>query len=143
MWAWTWWSTWSLSAYDLALANLCKVSTTGRTIISPTRVTFPKKEPIMTVVAGRDHSIFISQRGRIYVCGSNAFGQLGINETKECATPVLLHSLKPHRAISAAASNVHSVFLVSCVLLLKFFSHFRQTMGFTCAGKIAANLVLP
>lgn len=45
----------------------------------PTKVPFPvARGKLRTVVCGRDHMLALAGDGRVYACGRNSFGQLGV-----------------------------------------------------------------
>jgi len=52
---------------------------------TPAQVVFPSDSedaPIAFVSAGERHTLFLDTIGRVYSCGSNEFGQLGIQNKK-------------------------------------------------------------
>eukprot|EP00730_Choanoeca_flexa_P019439 TRINITY_DN9494_c0_g1_i1.p1 TRINITY_DN9494_c0_g1~~TRINITY_DN9494_c0_g1_i1.p1 ORF type:complete len:1383 (+),score=338.09 TRINITY_DN9494_c0_g1_i1:605-4150(+) len=65
------------------------------------------------MAAGRDHSLFVSNRGQVFACGNNQHGQLGLADTPEVYVPTLVRLLKGKQVLDVAASNIHSVFVTN------------------------------
>lgn len=42
-----------------------------------------KLQNIVSISAGSEHSLFLSNEGIVYVCGSNEFGQLGLTHNSK------------------------------------------------------------
>jgi alpha-tubulin suppressor-like RCC1 family protein len=57
------------------------------------------------VAAGDSHSLALSWDGRVYSWGSNGHGQLGLGDTLDRASPVLVEGLEGVRAIAASFSH--------------------------------------
>lgn len=51
------------------------------------------QEKIKWCDGGQAHSVFLSESGRVWACGSNAFGQLGTGKNKKSSIPILIASL--------------------------------------------------
>ena len=59
---------------------------------------------------GKNHSIFVTSLGDVYACGSNSFGELGLDSKSiHICTPTKSNNLPPIK--SAAAGNNFSIFL--------------------------------
>lgn len=61
------------------------------------------------VAAGRNHSVVVTPNGEVLAFGSNEFGQLGLVEERNYATPTLVSGLP--RVRSVAASLGYTLFL--------------------------------
>lgn len=48
---------------------------------------------IVSVSAGGHHSVFLSDQGHVYTCGSGNNGQLGLKSTSNKFEPVLVYNL--------------------------------------------------
>ena len=88
-------------------------NTTGQigTAITALRVRTPKRieglggVSIVDVAGGRNHVIALSDDGRVYAWGSNAYGQLGNATWHDSSTPVLVSSLTDIVAIFAGRDH--------------------------------------
>ncbi|MBA3535602.1 MAG: hypothetical protein H0T84_03175 [Tatlockia sp.] len=68
------------------------------------------KEFITSAFTGNQHTILLSNLGRIFVCGENFYGQLGIGEDTSCLT---LSEVKLNEIIvSIASSETHTLLTV-------------------------------
>ena len=63
------------------------------------------------VVLGSKHSIFLTNKGNIYVCGTGSQGQLGLGQTDTKYEPVLVQSMLGKRIRMVAAGVSHSLCL--------------------------------
>jgi len=77
---------------------------------TPLQVPLPEDAFVVDVSAGRYHSLFLTRDGRVYACGSNDHGRLGIGNTDgenyDAPQLVLVQDL-----VAIAAGDRHSVFL--------------------------------
>ncbi|KAL9646488.1 hypothetical protein ABK040_006482 [Willaertia magna] len=70
-----------------------------KTISSYEPLLFPfNNESIISIALGMEHSIFLTEKHNIFVCGSNKFGQLGFKKDKSMKrVPTLLRLSSPQR----------------------------------------------
>eukprot|EP00484_Ammonia_sp_Unknown_P027793 CAMPEP_0197042950 /NCGR_PEP_ID=MMETSP1384-20130603/19247_1 /TAXON_ID=29189 /ORGANISM="Ammonia sp." /LENGTH=466 /DNA_ID=CAMNT_0042474157 /DNA_START=45 /DNA_END=1445 /DNA_ORIENTATION=- len=71
----------SIGANDSGQCGICEASPSPTNyIVSPQQIRFPHdaKAQIKSIAAGKIHSLFIDDRGRLLVCGYNYCGQLGL-----------------------------------------------------------------
>ena len=70
-------------------------------------------EEIIAVAAGYKHSVFITQSGRVFVCGDNSSGQLGLGEVRDQRTPTVIsmESFGGEAIRAVAVGATHSVFV--------------------------------
>lgn len=83
----------------------------GRDIIrinTPTRV--PSLSRIVQVACGHSHTVFLTEKGRVFACGHNEYGELGLPDKSARFVPTLIRSLK--NVVQIAAGH-HSAFLVA------------------------------
>jgi alpha-tubulin suppressor-like RCC1 family protein len=66
---------------------------------------------VKEIACGYFHSVFITREGRVYSCGSNGSGQLGLGNTGEEITPRLISGLSNVTEISCGF--YHTIFLTS------------------------------
>ncbi|CAH0729017.1 unnamed protein product, partial [Brenthis ino] len=72
---------------------------------------FIKNDPIVAISCGDEHSAVICQNGRVFVFGTNAWGQLGLGHKDEVTRPSCVKWLKPHRALFVACGRAHTIFV--------------------------------
>ncbi|CAG9560742.1 unnamed protein product [Danaus chrysippus] len=72
---------------------------------------FIKNDPIVAISCGDEHSAVICEKGRVFVFGANAWGQLGLGHKDEVTRPSCVKFLKPHRATFVACGRAHTVFV--------------------------------
>ena len=79
----------------------------------PRKIIFNDKNlnKITDIKCGGEHSLFLSDVGRVYACGHGYFGQLGLGNNKNVKTPILVHSLSNKNIIEIAAGWSHSLVL--------------------------------
>lgn len=82
----------------------------------PTQVEVPSKGDktgkLVRIAAGYNHSMALTDGGRIYSWGTGDCGQLGHGpQSKRCLTPTLVVAAAAERFVSIAASENHSVAL--------------------------------
>ena len=63
----------------------------------------------MSVECGRNHSLAITEAGRIYSWGCGGHGRLGHNNRESQSTPKLIEALQGVTVASAAAGALHSL----------------------------------
>ena len=79
----------------------------------------PTPQPISTLnsltisaIAGGEHTVFLTNDGKVYSCGWNDYGQLGLGNTTTRTTPQPISTLNS-LTISAIAGGEHTVFLTN------------------------------
>ena len=79
----------------------------------PRKIIFNDKNlnKIIDIKCGGEHTLFLSDTGRVYACGHGYFGQLGLGNNKNVKTPILVHSLTNKNIIEIAAGWSHSLVL--------------------------------
>jgi alpha-tubulin suppressor-like RCC1 family protein len=63
------------------------------------------------VACGQAHTLFLRDDGKVYACGNNSYGELGLGHNTDCSTPTLLSGLL-HPALAVYAGGHHSMFLL-------------------------------
>lgn len=51
---------------------------------------FEESDPVVDMVCGHDHSLFLTEAGRVYSCGNGADGQTGLGHFNVCGNPTLV-----------------------------------------------------
>eukprot|EP00128_Syssomonas_multiformis_P009440 Colp12_sorted_trinity150504_noHs@20584 len=90
----------------------CGVGGTSRQVRNAEKVAFPEDVKIVAIAASRRNSIFLDSNGRVYTCGTNEFGQLGIGDAskKMAREPVLIGGLlETEKIVAIAAAKLHCV----------------------------------
>jgi len=91
-------------------------------------VELPKDAFVVDVSAGRYHSLFLTKDGRVYACGSNQYGRLGVGNTddQDYDAPQLVSA---EDVVAIAAGDRHSVFLKRCGAALVTGSNDKGRIG--------------
>ena len=79
--------------------------------ISPKKIIFSENNIIIDVKCGGEHTMFLSNEGKVYVCGHGYFGQLGLGNNKNIKYPILVQSLSNKNVIEIDAGWSHSIVL--------------------------------
>ncbi|KAJ1703470.1 hypothetical protein LUZ63_003249 [Rhynchospora breviuscula] len=70
-------------------------------------------ENIVSVSAGRVHSVALTREGEVFVWGSGRNGRLGLGHTMDEGEPALIESLEGSRVLQAVAGFDHNLLLVA------------------------------
>ena len=66
---------------------------------------------VCAVSAGYDHSLFLTEDGKVYSCGRGMHGRLGHGNTQNRRRPKLIEALSGVRVCAVSAGHDHSLFL--------------------------------
>ena len=77
----------------------------------PRKINFNDNNKIIDIKCGGEHTIFLSNNGRVYACGHGYYGQLGLGNNKNIKSPILVQSLSNKRVIEIDAGWSHSLVL--------------------------------
>ena len=66
---------------------------------------------IIAISAGSEHSLFLDDKGRVYSCGDNPYGQLGHGNKTNCNLPTLIDALADSNIVAISTGKYHSLFL--------------------------------
>src|SRR3990167_168978 len=56
--------------------------------------------PIQAISAADDYSVFLDEEGKVWSCGSNCYGQLGVGTISHNTTPVQIKNLPPIQSVN-------------------------------------------
>ncbi|RLU21926.1 hypothetical protein DMN91_006305 [Ooceraea biroi] len=70
---------------------------------------FIRKDPIVTIECGDEHSAVVCQTGRLFVFGSNDWGQLGLGHKNHISKPSCVKILKPEKVTHVACGRAHTL----------------------------------
>ncbi|XP_018404894.1 PREDICTED: X-linked retinitis pigmentosa GTPase regulator [Cyphomyrmex costatus] len=70
---------------------------------------FIRKDPIVTIECGDEHSAVVCQTGRLFVFGSNDWGQLGLGHRNHISKPSCVKILKPERVTHVTCGRAHTL----------------------------------
>lgn len=70
---------------------------------------FIRKDPVISVTCGDEHSAVICQSGRLFVFGSNDWGQLGLGHKNHVSKPSCVKILKPEKVTHVACGRAHTL----------------------------------
>lgn len=79
---------------------------------STPRLIYLSDKKINKVSAGEYHSLFLTQDKKVYVCGKNMYGQLGLNHTENVFIPEVILHFVDKKIIDCSAGSHFSLFLV-------------------------------
>ncbi len=79
---------------------------------TPQKVTLPTGRKAVAADGGDQHSLFALDDGSAYACGSNAWGQLGVESYDNQLTPVKVTLPIGRKAIEIGAGYTHSLFIL-------------------------------
>ncbi|XP_076643325.1 uncharacterized protein LOC143353702 [Halictus rubicundus] len=70
---------------------------------------FIRKDPVVSITCGDEHSAVICQTGRLFVFGSNDWGQLGLGHKNHISKPSCVKILKPEKVTHVACGRAHTL----------------------------------
>ncbi|XP_024225530.1 X-linked retinitis pigmentosa GTPase regulator [Bombus impatiens] len=70
---------------------------------------FIRRDPVLSITCGDEHSAVICQTGRLFVFGSNDWGQLGLGHKNHISKPSCVKALKPERVTHVACGRAHTL----------------------------------
>ncbi|CAK9798475.1 X-linked retinitis pigmentosa GTPase regulator [Anthophora plagiata] len=70
---------------------------------------FIRKDPVVSISCGDEHSAVICQTGRLFVFGSNDWGQLGLGHKNHVNKPSCVKALKPEKVTHVACGRAHTL----------------------------------
>ncbi|XP_018347925.1 PREDICTED: LOW QUALITY PROTEIN: X-linked retinitis pigmentosa GTPase regulator [Trachymyrmex septentrionalis] len=70
---------------------------------------FIRKDPVVTIECGDEHSAVVCQTGRLFIFGSNDWGQLGLGHRNHISKPSCVKILKPERVTHVACGRAHTL----------------------------------
>ncbi|CAG7827585.1 unnamed protein product [Allacma fusca] len=102
------------SSLNLSKGVKQKGKETSMTSLPPHQLKMPTSHPIIQVACGLHHTVFLDSKGSVYSCGSNTFGQLGVNDLSPRYTPTKVRFSDPViKIVQIAAGSYHTVALDS------------------------------
>ncbi|KAL6254772.1 hypothetical protein P5V15_003101 [Pogonomyrmex californicus] len=70
---------------------------------------FIRKDPVVIIECGDEHSAVVCQTGRLFVFGSNDWGQLGLGHKNHISKPSCVKILKPEKVTHVACGRAHTL----------------------------------
>ncbi|XP_043789203.1 X-linked retinitis pigmentosa GTPase regulator-like [Apis laboriosa] len=80
---------------------------------------FIRRDPVISISCGDEHSAVICQSGRLFVFGSNDWGQLGLGHKNHISKPSCVKILKPEKVTHVACGRAHTLI---CTVAEKIFA---------------------
>ncbi|XP_072176147.1 uncharacterized protein [Diadema setosum] len=75
---------------------------------------------VRAVACGKEHTMAVTQEGRLYGWGSSMYGQLGVGDKTVHSRPVAVEALSGHRCITLACGQLHTLVLTQDQRLWSF-----------------------
>ncbi|XP_034945617.1 X-linked retinitis pigmentosa GTPase regulator [Chelonus insularis] len=70
---------------------------------------FIRNDPVISITCGDEHSAVVCQSGRLFVFGSNDWGQLGLGHKNHVSKPSCVKILKPQKVTHVACGRAHTL----------------------------------
>ncbi|MFY9113973.1 MAG: hypothetical protein WAO23_01870, partial [Dethiobacteria bacterium] len=110
----------------------------------PTKVVISGRPKMVSISAGGKHSLAIDEKGQVYACGENDYGQLGLGEVteKNVFTPVTGVPVLGDNPAAAVSGSAHSLVLMKDGTVYSFGlnNHGQLGQGTTVSLKMPALL---
>jgi hypothetical protein len=91
---------------------------------------------IRRIFAYCSHSVAIDEKGRVFVCGSNNYGQLGLGDVRKANTFQVLHVFDEHPVITASLGDTFTAFLTESFELYTCGDGDESRLCNTAIGKV-------
>ena len=88
-----------------------------------------KRDTIVAISCGDEHTAVVTQTGRLFTFGSNEFGQLGLGHNESILKPSCVKSLKPDKVKAVACGKSHTIVSMASGLLWAFGSNAEGQLG--------------
>uniref|UniRef100_T1H8R8 X-linked retinitis pigmentosa GTPase regulator n=1 Tax=Rhodnius prolixus TaxID=13249 RepID=T1H8R8_RHOPR len=75
---------------------------------------FVRKDPIINISCGDEHTVVICRNGRAFSFGRNSWGELGLSHRMAVGKPNCIKSLKPRKSVNVACGRAHTLILTDC-----------------------------
>lgn len=95
----------------------------------PERVSALEGLRIVTVAAAEFHWLALDSGGRVFACGMNNSGQLGLSSPEPVHKPEWVSALWPHPVVAIATGDMHSAVLTAGGVVLAFGSNKSGQLG--------------
>lgn len=100
-----------------------------RNLTIPTLVRALSSVRIVAIAAAEFHWLALDSLGRVFACGMNSSGQLGLAHTYTVCVPEHVSALWPHPIVSISTGDAHSAALTATGVLLCFGSNKHGQLG--------------
>ena len=80
---------------------------------TPQEVTVLSEHHVIGVALGGYHTVFVTDKGKVFACGLGRYGKLGLGNTEDQHIPQEITALSEHHVIGVAAGDGHTVFVTA------------------------------
>ena len=80
---------------------------------TPQEVTVLSEHHVIGVALGGYHTVFVTDKGKVFACGLGRYGKLGLGNKDDQNTPQEITALSGHCVVGVAAGNRHTVFVTA------------------------------
>lgn len=107
----------------------------------PQRIEALENVKIIAIAASEFHWLALDSLGRVFSCGKNSSGQLGLGHNEKVMTPTYVSALWPHPVVSISTGDMHSAVLTACGSILCFGSNKHGQLGQTAFHVKVCSLI--
>ena len=88
-----------------------------------------KRDLIVHISCGDEHTAVVTQTGRMFTFGSNEFGQLGLGHNDNVLKPSCVKVLKPDKVLTVACGKAHTLVAMTSGRLWAFGNNIEGQLG--------------
>jgi alpha-tubulin suppressor-like RCC1 family protein len=102
--------TWGTNWFGEQLVSIDQLVGTSHDQLNPQEISFLKNEKIIDIACGNEHTIILTEK-KLYACGSNNKGQLGLGHNRDQSSPQEIVSFKNEKVKQIECGGFHTFVL--------------------------------